>query len=332
VKFSATVPGMTMYQAANRSGVWSNDVTTEQMQLSAARADELGYHSISVSTHMVMRTGEWAENMGARWPHSLTAAGFILGATRRIPLQCLVVVPYQQPIELAKALATLDWMSGGRLIPMLMTGYMDWEFELLGVPFEDRGRIMDEYVEAMIELWTSELPEYAGRHVRFKGIVFEPKPVQKPLPLYFGGRTKAALRRIARFGAGWISYATPHAEMPAAIRYLREQPEFRQNPRPLEIGAHFLEATRDVYTHKETVRPRQVVGNDAILEQLRHLASLGITIVRTPLSSKAGKDGNPEPIRSFDEYLDRLAWFAEEIMPEAARIEARLPVDPGGVH
>jgi probable F420-dependent oxidoreductase len=322
MKFSATVPGMTLYQAASRAGVWSNDLTSEQMQLAAARIDDLGYHSLSVSTHMVMHTGEWAANMGARWPHSLAAAGFILGATRRILLQCLVVVPYHQPIELAKALSTLDWMSGGRLIPMLMTGYMDWEFELLGVSFADRGRIMDEYVEAMIELWTAELPEYEGKHLSFKGIVFEPKPVQKPLPLYFGGRTRAAPRRIARFGSGWISYATPHAEMPDAIRYIREQREFQANPRPLEIGAYFVEATRDVYTHHETVRPRQIAGKEAILEQVERLATLGITLIRAPLSSMAGRDGNPLPIRSFEEYLDRLAWFAEEIMPEAAKIES----------
>ena len=163
-----------------------------------------GMRTLTVPWHIAIQKGEWEKNMGARWPHSLAAAGFLLGATRSITVCPLVVVPCEQPVALAKALATLDWMSGGRCTPVLLTGYIEWEFELLGVNFADRELIMDEYVEAMVELWTSEQPTYEGRFVRFSEVAFEPKPVQDPFPLWFGGKatSRRALRQRGALGLG----------------------------------------------------------------------------------------------------------------------------------
>lgn len=317
MKFGISVPGLTQFPGLGGQDDWTRDVTTADMTAVARHADELGYAYIAVPWHIVIERGEWEKNMGARWPHSLTAAGFLLGATTRIKVSPLIVVPCEQPVALAKALATLDWMSGGRCVPVLLTGYIQWEFELLGVDYASRQDIMDEYVEAMIELWTHDEPSYSGRFVHFSDVAFEPKPVQQPFPLWFGGKATSAraLRRVARWGSGWMSYASQHRDHPGAIEYIRQQPEFAAGSH-LEVSAYFVEPTHDPHSHAEAHPPEQVIGEDAVLERIDYLAGLGVTSTYAPLTSKADAHGHAIPISGLHDYLDRLSWFAEEIMPK----------------
>ena len=125
------------------------------------------------------------------------------------------------------------------------------------------------------------------------------------------------LRRVASDGAGWMSYATPRAEMRVAVKYVRARPEFVARPRRLGVGAYFVEATHDPVTHEETGSHRVLVGRDAVLEQLRYPASVGVDVTRVPLDARPGRGGKPEPISSVADYLERLEWFAAELMPEA---------------
>jgi alkanesulfonate monooxygenase SsuD/methylene tetrahydromethanopterin reductase-like flavin-dependent oxidoreductase (luciferase family) len=318
MKFMTVIPGLTLFQGLGGQPAWAEQITSDEIVEIARSADELGYDYLPLPWHLVIGRGEPAKNFGSRWPHPIPAAGFLLGATKRIVTMPYVVVPCELPVSIAKSIATLDWMSGGgRVIPVLLTGYLQPEFDVLRVPFAERGAIMDEYVDAMLELWSSSEPEFNGRYVSFSDVVVEPRPRQQPLPIWFGGRTKSALRRIARDGSGWMSYATPHAEMHDAVEYIRAQPEFAASPRPLEIGAYFVEATHDPVTHEEKGEYRPIVGKDAVLEQLRYLASIGVNVTRAPLDARPGKDGKPLTIESSDDYIEHLAWFAEEIMPEA---------------
>ena len=141
----------------------------------------------------------------------LMTLAFLCGQTSRVRiLTSVLVLPYRDPILAAKMLATLDVLSQGRLIVGCGVGWMREEFEALGLPvrFEDRGRASDEYLRGMQELWCSENPEFKGNHVRFSGIEFHPQPVQRPHPpFWFGGESPAALRRVARFGDGWMPIA-----------------------------------------------------------------------------------------------------------------------------
>jgi len=319
---------MTLYPGLGGQPPWAQHLTSQDIVAIARRADELGYAALDVPWHTVVRRGAEAAAYGPRWPDALSAAGFLLGATARICVMPLVVVPCQQPVMLAKALSTLDWMSGGRLRPGLLAGYLRSEFEFLNAAFAERGAIMDEYVAAMVELWTSENPAFNGQHVAFDGIIFEPKPAQTPLPLWFGGRAKSALRRIARYGSGWTSYATPHREMRNAIEYIRSQPEFVANPRPLSISAYFVESGHDPLTHAQ-LRPRRViVGAEEVLEQLSYLASIGIDETDPALESKPGSTGKAVPIATVGEYLERMQWFAEEIMPAAHEMKSCFAATP----
>jgi len=324
VKFSLKVPGLDLFPG--RGQHWWRDIRPEEIVSIVRRVEELGYDHVNVTTHMAMDSDSAVE-MGPRWTHSLSAAGFVLGATTRLRVVCLVVVPYQQPIELAKALATLDFLSGGRLTVLALVGYKPWEFELLGVPFAERGAITDEYVDAMRALWTQERPSFHGQRVQFDDVVFEPRPVQDPLPLWFGGRTKAAMRRIARVGDGWIPYATPRSRFREMVEHCYAQPEFQARPRRLELGLELFAGELDPDTHALIEQPRIVAEKDWVLEQVAAISALGATVTSVDEVIGAGRfqNGQPgalPPIRGFSDHLERLQWFAEEIMPDARRVAA----------
>jgi hypothetical protein len=163
--------------------------------------------------------------------------------------------------------------------------------------------------------------------VSFSDVVFEPKPVQQPLPVWFGGRTRAAMRRIARFGDGWLPYATPRSQFRAMVEHIYEQPSFQARPRPLELGLELFEGTLDPDSHELIEQPHIVAEKDAVLEQVAEIAALGATLTSADEMIGAGRFQNDQPgalppIRDAAEHLERLQWFAEEIMPEARRIEA----------
>ena len=317
MRFSVAIPGLTLFPGLGGQPEWARHLEPDDIREIAARADELGFDQIAVPWHLAIRHGEWERNMGPRWPHSLTTAAYLSGATQRIQILTLVVAPCCQPIELAKSIATLDWLAGGeRLVPVLLAGYLDWEFELLGVPYERRDDILDEYVDVLRLLWTQDVASFDGEFVKFDEVMCEPKPRRAPLPLWFGGRGKRALRRVAKHGAGWMSYAMTHAGHVPALDYIRSRPEFEAAPRDLDVAAYFVEPTHDPYTHEELAPPVPVIGTEAVLERVAHLAALGVTSTGAAVSSRAG-DG---PARSLSHYLEQLDWFAAEILPEAHRI------------
>jgi probable F420-dependent oxidoreductase len=328
VEFRLRIPGMSLYPGDERH--WHENISPDDMVLIAQRAEELGYDAVHFSEHIVMRK-DWVPVMGARWIHCTTAMGFVAGATKKITLAGVVVVPYHDPIELAKTYATIDYLSGGRLLVVALLGYMEWEYELLRrPPFAERGFVMDEYMDAMIELWSSDDPTFDGKYVSFSEIAFEPKPVQQPLPIWLGGYSKPAARRIARIGDGWEPWSLTRPQVAERLRYIREQPAFLERPRPLGLFMPLFEGQTDPDTHEVLEPPTVVMNRDAILEQVGLLAEIGVTITDAdPILGgnrfgTKGAEALPR-VTSVEQYLERLQWFAEEIFPEGRPIAARQP-------
>ena len=183
----------------------------------ARHAEELGYDSISMGDHILV-----PNNIGSTYPYTeggefpgsasgssmeqITALSFLAGATEKVRLATSVlIVPHRNPLVAAKALATLDLLSQGRLIIGIGVGWMREEFEALGIPpFEERGAVTDEYIQAFKELWTSDSPSFEGKYIGFSDITFLPKPVQQPHPpIWVGGESRRAIRRAARYCNAW---------------------------------------------------------------------------------------------------------------------------------
>jgi probable F420-dependent oxidoreductase len=306
--FSTGLPGLDRYPPGF-SPEWATHIGPADFQAIARATEELGYDSINIPEHVVMPDG-LAGAMGAHWPHALTAMTFVAGATSRIRVNsCVIVLPYHNPIVFAKAVATLDVMSGGRVTLTFGVGHAEHEFVALGVPFHQRGRVADEYVEAMLVLWADDAPSFHGDFVQFEGVQFEPKPVQKPHPpLWFGGNSPAAMRRVARYGTGWMPWLITPDELPARLEELSKLPGYGDNgtveiwfpPSPIHIREDNHELTAD-QPNDQFSSPQEVV--DAI----GRLRDMGVTWTGIPYPG-------PAPT-SLSEYLDQLAWGAETVMP-----------------
>ena len=286
---------------------WELEVTGPDQLRMARRAEELGYDMIGIPEHLAMPPEEFGYS-GKFWFHSTTAQAALAGATSRIRLNsCVTILPLQNPIVLAKSLATADWMSGGRMTVTFGLGSMKKEFDYFGVAYDKRGEIADEYLEAIVALWTQDTPSFSGKYVAFENIGFDPKPVQKPhVPIWMGGDSNPALRRAARFASGWIvSFRTRPEDIPARIDYIKSQPTWSERPFEVSYGLGTSRLTDDhAPSGDDSGRPG--LPAQAIVDALGHYKELGVTMSSVPI---------PE-VRGVDEYLDYAQWVMEEVSPK----------------
>jgi alkanesulfonate monooxygenase SsuD/methylene tetrahydromethanopterin reductase-like flavin-dependent oxidoreductase (luciferase family) len=217
----------------------------------------------------------------------------------------ITILPLQHPIVQAKLWATLDWLSGGRAVMMVGVGWMEEEYDMLGVPFHERGALCDEYIAAILELWTSPNPTFEGRYVKFKDVGFEPKPVQKPaIPIWFGGDAKPVLRRVAKWGAGWSPQTMQLEQIPENLDWLRSQPEYGGQPIEVIFSLSQLQLAGN-HAARDAPESAALTGHQALIDQIGRLSDLGVTETTLPRP----------PHADFEEYLDWLRWVAEEIAP-----------------
>jgi probable F420-dependent oxidoreductase len=271
--------------------------TPDTIKTLARRAEELGYAHFSTSDHLVVprsidsrypysASGDWAGAAGGDCLDLLTLLAYLAALTSRPRLVTgVAVVPYRGAVHTAKIAATIDVLSGGRMVMGVGAGWMQEEFLALNAPpFEERGRVTDEWLQAFKILWTEDDPRFAGQHVSFADITFAPKPVQKPHPpIWVGGESPAALRRTVRYGDAWfpIGNNPRHpldtvARFEAGIQRLRQLAE--QNGRdPESLGIAFYagwyDETRtlqleDGTRHIISGSPAQIAEDIAALQEL----------------------------------------------------------------
>ena len=205
------------------------------------RAEELGLGSVLVGDHIILPTGgttQYPYTADGSFPdasqdpflETMTLLGFLAACTDTIKLgSTVVILPYRYPVVQAKMFASLDVLANGRIICGVGVGWLEKEFEILGVPFEQRGPMSDEFLEIFKVLWTEEKPEFKGRFYQIEGIDFYPKPLQKPhIPIWVGGHSRAALRRTAKYGDYWHTTRQTPEFVARNIPYLRQQTELAE--------------------------------------------------------------------------------------------------------
>ena len=180
----------------------------------AKKAEELGFDAVFVNDHVIVGS----DTRSAPWTNvydPLVAMSFIAAHTTRIGVGVSVLImPYRNPIATAKALATIDLMSGGRLTVGVGVGWSESESAALGVPFHERGARTNEYLRLWQACWTPGNVSFSGRFFSFADMFVDPKPLQQPHPpIWIGGTSDAALRRAARFAAVWQPTPLPLAQL-----------------------------------------------------------------------------------------------------------------------
>jgi probable F420-dependent oxidoreductase len=190
-------------------GPCANPVTAATV---ARAAEEAGFESLWTGEHIVLPDPQVPPSpVPADTPFidSAIALAFVAAHTRNVRLGTgIIILPQRNPVVLAKELASLDVLSNGRLIFGIGVGYLKPEFAAIGAPFDHKGSRTEDFLAAMIALWSMEKPEYKGRFVSFSGINAMPRPVQKPHPeIVFGGHSIQAYSRVARLANGWFGFA-----------------------------------------------------------------------------------------------------------------------------
>jgi probable F420-dependent oxidoreductase len=189
--------------------------TPDALETLLARGEALGFSSVMIADHVV-----FPSQVKSKYPYTVTGVfpgqgdaleqlalcAFVAAKTERLRLvTSVMILPYRNPVFTAKALATIDVLSGGRLTVGVGVGWLREEFEALAAPpFDERGAVSDEYLRIFKTLWTRSPASFTGRYCTFSDLQCLPLPVQKPHPpIWIGGHSTPALRRAARYGDGW---------------------------------------------------------------------------------------------------------------------------------
>ena len=206
----------------------------------AAAAEALGFDSVLIGDHIVIPkkiTSPWPydEYVGGKTPYAVytdmvwfdpfDTMAFLAAVTERVRLGIsVVIVPYRHPFDVARRVATIDVLSGGRFVLGVGVGWLEDEFRLLGIPFAKRGARTREYVAMMQALWTQDAPRFSGDFVELhEDVNVLPRPIQKPHPpIWVGGESTPALRRVAAFGNGWHCGLVLPERIPGLLDRIRD--------------------------------------------------------------------------------------------------------------
>jgi len=296
----------------------------------AQAADRFRYSSIFVTDHVVLPTssrsvypyhasGQLPGGVRQDYFEPLTLLTHLATATKKIRLgTSVLVIPYRNPLVTAKMLATLDVLSGGRVILGAGVGWLEEEFVALGAPpFRERGQVTDEYLRVMRECWTRTELRFEGKYYRVSDVVFLPKPFQKGgIPIWIGGHTDAALRRAGELGDGWhpIGLRPPgllrpaeYAEKANRVRAWAERAG--RDPRSLTLT---FRAPMEVWPRRAKApggdrQPFQGTAEQVIAD-IRQYQALGVTHFVFDFTA-------PDPKR----VLANMERFAEEALPKLKR-------------
>lgn len=270
------------------------------------KADSLTWDWLTIPEHLVM-PNDMVEHMGTRFMESMSAAAVLMGATQRIHmLTYILALPYRHPLLLAKQIGTMEFLAGGRFTLGTAVGHLEKEFEALNVPFEQRGKITDEYIQVLKEAWTSDSPSFDGEFVKFKDVVIEPKPIQKPHPpIFIGGNSKPAMRRAAQLGDGWIPWLVTAENLPECIQYMKSLPEYQEKADRFEILVTTTAYAQD--DHHVAYGETNIAGDrDGVLREIEGLKKAGATSVQV----------RPPKVETFEQCLEWIEWYDKEIIPQ----------------
>ena len=210
----------------------------EAMAQALRAMDEAGFESAWTGEHVVLIDPQEPPSPAPPdFPmlDTVAALAFAAGVTQRIRLASgIILLAQRNPVVLAKELSGVDRLSKGRLIFGVGVGYVPREFEVIGVPYRERGARVSEHIEAIRVLWTEEQPEFKGRFTQISGVRQQPMPTQKPHPpIVIGGMSPAAYRRAVRQGNGWYGFAQTVEAAAASIAGLEEAAAVEERPASL---------------------------------------------------------------------------------------------------
>ncbi|MFC7306250.1 LLM class F420-dependent oxidoreductase [Streptomyces monticola] len=283
---------------------WEADAGPGDLAEIARTADRSGFAYIACCDHVAIPR-RLAGPMSTIWYDPVATLSFLAGITENVRLLSHVaIVGLRHPLATAKQYATLDHLSGGRLILGVGAGHVQEEFDALGADFAGRGKVLDETVDALrAALGPEEYPEHHGERYQFSGLGQRPRPAQERVPIWVGGSSVPAVRRAATRGDGWLPQGDRRDQLPAQIEKLKRLREEAGNSDPVTVGT----IAEPLYVGE----PDWEVGRwtlsgkpEALAESLREYTAMGVQQIQVRFRS-----------RSRSELVDQMAAFGAEVAP-----------------
>ncbi|QNP72080.1 LLM class F420-dependent oxidoreductase [Streptomyces roseirectus] len=280
---------------------WELDAGAAELTAVARAADEAGFAYVACCDHVAIPR-RLADAMGTVWYDPVATLAHLAAVTTRVRLLSHVAVAaLRHPLLTAKQYATVDHLSGGRLILGVGAGHVQEEFAALGVDFARRGAVLDETLDALrAALGPDEFVSHQGELYAYEDLGQRPRPVQAHVPVWVGGSSPAAVRRAALKGDGWLPQGDPRDRLPAQIETIRQ---LRSHDGEFTVGAiaeplYVGEPGWDVGRRTLTGRP------EALADSLGEYAELGVDQIQVRFRS-----------RSVDELTDQMGMFGTEVAP-----------------
>jgi len=284
---------------------WEADAGVAELAAIARAADGAGFYYLAVCDHVAIpRPGD--EKMGTTWWDTIATLGYLAAVTEQTRLMSHVyVLPYRHPLVAAKSFLTLDELSGGRAILGVGAGHVEAEFDLLGLDFAARGRVLDDSIDVVRAAFTDEYPEVEAGDFRVGGAGLRPRGVQAGgPPIWVGGSSKPAMRRAADRGDGWLPQGPPEGGMRRAIAWLAERREANgRADRPFAVGANAeILCLGDPWFEPG---PQHLTGEPGpMVERLARYRDIGVDQIQIRFRS-----------RSAAELCDQIERFGVEVAP-----------------
>jgi probable F420-dependent oxidoreductase len=283
---------------------WEAAAGPDDLVAIARTADRAGFAYVACCDHVAIPR-RLAPAMSTVWYDPVATLAFLAAATERVRLLSHVaVVGLRHPLLTAKQYATLDHLSGGRLVLGVGAGHVPEEFEALGADFRRRGAVLDETLDALrAALGPDEFPAHHGKLYDFRDLGQRPRPAQARVPLWVGGSSPAAVRRAALKGDGWLPQGDPRERLPAQLDRIRELRERHAVQGPFVVGA----ITEPLYVGApawDVGRRTLTGGPQRLAESLRAYRAMGVHQIQVRFRS-----------RSRAELTDQMAAFGTETAP-----------------
>ncbi len=283
---------------------WERSSGPDELARIARQADDSGFFYVAVCDHTFIPR-RLAPAMGTTWYDTVATLGWLAGMTTRVRLMSHVyIATLRHPLRAAKEFATLDLLSGGRLVIGVGAGHVLEEFAVLGPEFAERGKALDESIDAIAAALVDEFPELPGPRWPASDLGIAPRPVQRPRPpIWVGGSSRPALRRAAARGDGWLPQTAKRSELKTQVAELLALRQQLRDGAPIAIGA--LPGTFHVGQPSWELPRGTVSGSpDKIAEDLSEVVALGVSHLQLRF-----------PSRSVEEMCDQMAAFGEGVGP-----------------
>ena len=288
---------------------YGRPIDTEGLTDMAIQAEQMGFDSVWVTDHIIV-PHQIPGRQDIVYRHDMLEPISLLthlgAVTSKVSIgTSVVILPYRNPVILAKAIATADVLSRGRVIFGAAVGWMEGEFQALNARFAERGRVSDEYLSLLKELWTNPTPAFQGEYFEFSNVTFSPRPVQQPHPpIWIGGRSRRGVRRAVEFGDYWHPSQMGPQELAHNADYMRRYSASVGREEPPQLSCRLtLEFSSPSKNHERA--PLHGTVED-IVGDVQAYSELGVQHIAMEIAGD-----------SFGEKLGAMERFMRKVKPHS---------------